>query len=477
MRIENFKAYGRLPRYPDCRGITQDVSTVDRSSSLLVFVSHNWVHTTSVVTLDDEGREIPSEVPLPKPIPDTLNNDVFELCVRGIQRILDVQAPDMQRCYLWIDFGCLNQDEGAAAELKSLADVMRRMDCVFTPVLGENKNRSDVIRSWLEDYDVDAWNKGEFAYLNRQWCRLEIFYGVNIPLEAESMEKAESSQLDRLQKLRGTLRHYSSHGIRPHLLYGTDEYKSDSSPIFLDPFSNLIFEKFHPEKGYLSDPRDASIIQNLVYALRAYMHSTQVGYEGERKHIYFGPKHGQGREVYANGDVYDGDFANDRRDGKGVYWYSNGNVYDGQWKDGHVHGQGLMKYVNGNIYEGEWVDDRRTGSGSFYWAESGNYYNGEFKNGLAHGKGEFIYNAEEPYDVKYTKSGQSVTVRLYIPAGSIYNGEFIEGRREGYGRMQYGNGDEYEGEWKENVRCGHGRLKYANGEVCEGEWKSDQIFM
>lgn len=475
--LESFKACGRIPRFPNCRSITQDVTSVDRSCSLLVFISHNWIHTASVVNFDSEGNEKVSEMPVAEPIPDTLNNEIYELCVRGIQRILDLHAPDMQRCYIWIDFGCLNQDERPAAELKSLADVMRSMDCVFTPVLGENSNKSDTIHSWLDDYHVESWNQGEFAYLNRQWCRLEMFYGANIPLEVDANETSDSLEYLRLQKLRGTLRHYASQGIRPHLLYGSNEYKANQSPIFLDPISNLLFDKFHPEKGSLSDLRDSSMIQNLVYALQAYMHSMQVGYEGERRHTYFGPKHGQGREVYANGDVYDGEFANDLRNGKGVYWYSNGNVYDGEWKDNHIHGFGLMKYVNGNIYEGDWVDDHRTGKGYYFWASSGNYYTGEFKNGLANGKGTFTFCEEEPYDVKYTKSGKSVSVRLFIPAASVYTGDFVEGRREGYGRMQYGNNDDYDGEWRDDVRCGRGRIKYANGESFEGEWKSDQIFM
>ena len=36
-----------------------------------------------------------------------------------------------------------------------------------------------------------------------------------------------------------------------------------------------------------------------------------------------------------------------KRDGKGVYKWSNGDVYDGDWKDNRPNGQGTLKTVAG----------------------------------------------------------------------------------------------------------------------------------
>ena len=44
--------------------------------------------------------------------------------------------------------------------------------------------------------------------------------------------------------------------------------------------------------------------------------------------------HGEGRIIYANGDVYEGNWENDLPNGEGVMSYFNGNKYDGQWSDG-----------------------------------------------------------------------------------------------------------------------------------------------
>ena len=46
-----------------------------------------------------------------------------------------------------------------------------------------------------------------------------------------------------------------------------------------------------------------------------------------------------------------------------------------------------MYYSNGNIYIGEWKNDRREGIGSFYFCKGG-FYKGEFKNNIIDGFGE-----------------------------------------------------------------------------------------
>jgi hypothetical protein len=40
----------------------------------------------------------------------------------------------------------------------------------------------------------------------------------------------------------------------------------------------------------------------------------------------------QGRETFPNGDIYQGEWLNDLKDGQGVLQYADGHIYDGTWK-------------------------------------------------------------------------------------------------------------------------------------------------
>lgn len=40
---------------------------------------------------------------------------------------------------------------------------------------------------------------------------------------------------------------------------------------------------------------------------------------------------GQGRLVHAEGDVYEGEWTDDKANGYGVYTHFNGSRYEGQW--------------------------------------------------------------------------------------------------------------------------------------------------
>jgi hypothetical protein len=37
--------------------------------------------------------------------------------------------------------------------------------------------------------------------------------------------------------------------------------------------------------------------------------------------------------VHADGDVYEGEWVNDKADGKGTYSHANGAYYEGNWLD------------------------------------------------------------------------------------------------------------------------------------------------
>ena len=50
---------------------------------------------------------------------------------------------------------------------------------------------------------------------------------------------------------------------------------------------------------------------------------------------------------------------------------------------------GLFTWSDGRKYEGEYVDDKKEGKGTFTWPD-GRKYIGGWKNGKQHGNGDYI---------------------------------------------------------------------------------------
>ena len=50
-----------------------------------------------------------------------------------------------------------------------------------------------------------------------------------------------------------------------------------------------------------------------------------------------GKRHGFGEITYQNGDVYKGNWDNDKYQGYGEYYFKDGRVYKGQWVDDMMH--------------------------------------------------------------------------------------------------------------------------------------------
>lgn len=73
-------------------------------------------------------------------------------------------------------------------------------------------------------------------------------------------------------------------------------------------------------------------------------------YEGERNEA--GERHGTGKALLPNGDIYVGEYRDGFRHGKGVYVFKNGARYNGEWRHGHKYGQGTFWYPDGTRYEG-----------------------------------------------------------------------------------------------------------------------------
>lgn len=82
-----------------------------------------------------------------------------------------------------------------------------------------------------------------------------------------------------------------------------------------------------------------------------------------------GRKHGHGRKVFANGDVYEGQWQHDVRTGQGRYVFGAqspwaGDVYEGQWRADKMHGQGTYQWARNETYRGVWQDGRPADEGT-----------------------------------------------------------------------------------------------------------------
>lgn len=63
-----------------------------------------------------------------------------------------------------------------------------------------------------------------------------------------------------------------------------------------------------------------------------------------------------------DGTYYEGQFMNGEINGNGYKFFSSSSAkYTGQFLNGEMHGHGIMYYKNGNVYEGQWYKNKKQG--------------------------------------------------------------------------------------------------------------------
>ncbi len=160
---------------------------------------------------------------------------------------------------------------------------------------------------------------------------------------------------------------------------------------------------------------------------------------------------GFGKVIFENGDIYEGNWVNGKKEGKGTFTYTNIGIYTGQYANDVRSGKGKFSFLNGDIYEGSWVDDKIQGQGT-YTFKSGETYIGQYANGKKNGKGkETLVNGGiyEGDFVNDYREGQGI---FRFIDGAVYSGQFVNGRRNGYGKLYTkSTNTTQEGIWKDDV--------------------------
>ena len=100
---------------------------------------------------------------------------------------------------------------------------------------------------------------------------------------------------------------------------------------------------------------------------------------------------GYGTATYENGDIYEGDFIDGKRQGTGIYRYAKtGHRYEGGWDENVKKNIGKMLYNGIGEYHGYWENGRRHGEGVFTY-KNGDVYSGWWKYGQKSGYGSYLF--------------------------------------------------------------------------------------
>ena len=149
-----------------------------------------------------------------------------------------------------------------------------------------------------------------------------------------------------------------------------------------------------------------------------------------------GVREGSGILKYPSGEIYEGEWKNNRREGEGSLRTPVGYRYNGQFQDDVIHGKGYEVLPSAAAFSGIFEDGLPQGDGHLYFTadhnSKGYRYEGEFKDGLRHGKGTIFY-----------------------PDGDVFSGTWDMGQRHGKSITTRPNGIQYISEWKENKLVGY----------------------
>ena len=98
-----------------------------------------------------------------------------------------------------------------------------------------------------------------------------------------------------------------------------------------------------------------------------------------------------GIALWDEGDIYEGEFKNNIKEGIGTYRWEDGSTYMGHFENNQLNGYGYMNFANGNSYVGEFDDGYLSGWGKFTW-EDGKCYVGNYYKNKKNGFGIFIWS-------------------------------------------------------------------------------------
>ncbi|TYZ59143.1 hypothetical protein PybrP1_000068 [[Pythium] brassicae (nom. inval.)] len=148
-------------------------------------------------------------------------------------------------------------------------------------------------------------------------------------------------------------------------------------------------------------------------------------------------RHGHGRFMWNPGtplqESYDGAWDQDRRHGRGTYCYTDGTSYDGEWVYGKREGSAVFRWPNGDVYDGQFANEMQHGVGSFFSASTGDMYVGDWVENVREGRGKIVYASGKVFDGTFHEGRRHGDGVITYPDGNRFRGSWDRDKKQGGG--------------------------------------------
>ncbi|KAJ7972328.1 Phosphatidylinositol 4-phosphate 5-kinase [Quillaja saponaria] len=178
-----------------------------------------------------------------------------------------------------------------------------------------------------------------------------------------------------------------------------------------------------------------------------------------------------GELLLPNGESYCGSLLGNIPEGNGKYVWSDGCIYDGEWRRGMRHGNGRILWPSGAVYEGELSGGYVHGSGTYIGPDNLNY-KGRWRLNLKHGLGYQVYPNGDIFEGSWLQGTPEGPGKYTWSNGNVYLGNMKGGKMSGKGTLTWINGDSFEGSWLNGMMHGFGVYRWSDGGCYVGTWTS-----
>lgn len=100
--------------------------------------------------------------------------------------------------------------------------------------------------------------------------------------------------------------------------------------------------------------------------------------------------------IYSNGDRFEGQIKDQKRENNGWYFYQNGDVYFGEWRADSKEGFGILQYKSGDKFVGFFANNKKNGFGEYFYT-NGSFYQGFWSQNIKNGFGIIFHKNKDQF--------------------------------------------------------------------------------